>query len=55
MTDFLREPVIRQDGEKMHVTDISELGKQSAARKKLMDLERARNESRATTNSTVLW
>jgi CRP-like cAMP-binding protein len=55
MTDFLREPVIRQDGEKILVTDISELGKQSAARKKLMDLERARNESRTTTNSTVLW
>jgi len=55
ISDFLREPVIRQQDEHIHVLDITELSKQSAYRKKLMDIERSRNESRAATNSTVLW
>jgi CRP-like cAMP-binding protein len=56
ISDFLREPGIRLVDDHIYATDISELSKQSAYRKKLLDLERARNEGRsATTNSTVLW
>lgn len=53
--EFLREPVIRYGDDRLSVTDMSELVKQSAYRKKLMELERARSESRSATNSTVLW
>ena len=55
ITEFCREPIVRLVDERISVTDLVELSKQSAYRKKLMDLERARNESRSTTNSTVLW
>jgi CRP-like cAMP-binding protein len=55
ISEFMREPIIRQIDEKIAVTDMVELNKQSAYRKKLMDLERSRNENRSSTNSTVLW
>lgn len=53
--EFLHEPIIRLVDDRISVTDMVELSKQSSYRKKLMDLERARSESRSTTNSTVLW
>ena len=52
--EFMREPIIRMVDERILVTDLSELFKQNAYRRKLMDMERARSESRST-NSTVLW
>ncbi|HNQ96481.1 MAG: cyclic nucleotide-binding domain-containing protein [Spirochaetales bacterium] len=58
ISEFMREPIVRLTDERISVADMSELSKQNAYRKKLMDLERARNESRsggATTNSVVLW
>lgn len=53
--EFMREPIIRVIDDHISVTDMSELSKQNAYRKKLMDMERARSESRGATNSTVLW
>jgi len=56
VTEFLHEPIIRLIDDHISVTDMVELSKQSSYRKKLLDLERARSESRTTsTNSTVLW
>ncbi len=56
VTEFLHEPAIKLIDEHIYVTDISELSKQTAYRKKMLDIERSRNESRSTaTNSTVLW
>jgi CRP-like cAMP-binding protein len=55
ISDFCREPIIRLIDDRISVTDMLELNKQGAYRKKLIDLERARNENRSTTNSTVLW
>ena len=56
MTDFLHEPAIKLVEERIAVTDVVELSKQIAYRKKMLDLERARNENKtAPTNSTVLW
>ena len=55
ISEFMREPIIRQIDEKIGVTDMVELSKQGAYRKKLMDIERSRNENRSSTNSTVLW
>ena len=55
ISDFCREPIIRLIDDRISVTDMLELSKQGAYRKKLMDLERARSENRTTTNSTVLW
>lgn len=55
ISEFLHEPIIRLVDDRISVTDMVELSKQSSYRKKLMDLERARSESRSTTNSTVLW
>jgi CRP-like cAMP-binding protein len=52
--EFLREPIIRIIDDRITVTDLVELTKQNAYRKKLMDMERARSENRST-NSTVLW
>ncbi|HHU36537.1 MAG TPA: cyclic nucleotide-binding domain-containing protein [Treponema sp.] len=52
--EFLREPIIKIVDDRIMVTDLLELSKQNAYRKKLMDMERSRNESRST-NSTVLW
>ncbi len=53
--EFMREPIIRVIDDHISVTDMAELSKQNAYRKKLMDMERARSESRGATNSTVLW
>jgi len=55
ISEFLHEPIVRLVDDRISVTDMVELSKQSSYRKKLMDLERARSESRSTTNSTVLW
>jgi cAMP-binding proteins - catabolite gene activator and regulatory subunit of cAMP-dependent protein kinases len=55
LADFLHEPVIKLVDDRIMVSDMAELGKQTAYRKKMLDLERARSESRTTTNSTVLW
>jgi len=52
--EFLREPIVRIIDDRITVTDLVELTKQNAYRKKLMDMERARSENRST-NSTVLW
>jgi|GEM_PF-3631706 len=52
ISDFLKEPIIRLAEERLAVVDLLELGKQSAYRKKLLDLERARTENRA---QTPLW
>jgi hypothetical protein len=41
ISDFLKEPIIRLAEERLAVVDLLELGKQSAYRKKLLDLERA--------------
>lgn len=54
VSDFQREPIIRTIDEKIHVTDLSELSKQSAYRKKLTELEKSRSASKTTINSTVL-
>ncbi len=56
MTDFLHEPFIKLVDNNIAVTDVTEIGKQSAYRKKLLDLERSRNENKTpSTSSTVLW
>jgi CRP-like cAMP-binding protein len=54
MSDFLHEPGIKLVEDRFAVSDIVELEKQSAYRKKMLDLERNRNENRITINSTVL-
>lgn len=54
LAEFLREPVIRIVDDRITVTDLVELSKQSAYRKKILEIERSRNEGRSTTNSTVL-
>jgi CRP-like cAMP-binding protein len=53
-SEFLREPIIRLIDERIMVTDLVELYKQTSYRKKLMDLERARNESRGQ-NPSGMW
>ena len=56
LSEFLHEPAIRLIDDRIAVSDLSELGKQSAYRKKMIDIERSRNEGRNTgVNSTVLW
>ena len=54
LSEFLREPVIRIVDDRITVTDLVELSKQSAYRKKILEIERSRNEGRTATNSTVL-
>ena len=54
LSEFLREPVIRVVDDRITVTDLVELSKQSAYRKKILEIERSRNEGRTATNSTVL-
>ncbi len=54
VADFMREPIIRMVDDRIMVTDLSELDKQNAYRRKLTDLERSRSEPRSI-NSTVLW
>lgn len=54
ITEFLHEPIIRLVDDRISVTDMIELSKQSAYRKKLLEMERARNESR-TANTTTSW
>lgn len=54
VSEFMREPIIRMVDERIMVTDLSELVKQNAYRRKLMDIERSRSEPRSI-NSTVLW
>ncbi len=46
-SEFLRDPTIRLVDDRIASIDIQELEKQAAYRKKLLDLERARTESRA--------
>ncbi len=46
-SDFLKDPTIRLIDERISCIDILELAKQAAYRKKLLDMERARTESRA--------
>jgi CRP-like cAMP-binding protein len=55
ITDFLHEPGIKLVDEHISVSDVVELSKQCAYRKKLLEIERSRNETRTATNSTVLW
>lgn len=56
LSEFLHEPTIRLVDDRIGVSDLAELSKQSAYRKKMLDIERSRNEGRLTgTNSTVLW
>jgi CRP-like cAMP-binding protein len=55
MTDFLHEPGIKLIDDHIAVSDVVELSKQTSYRKKLLELERSRNENKTTTNSTVLW
>jgi len=56
VTEFLREPIVRLVDDRIAVSDMVELSKQSAYRKKMLNIERSRAEGRGTgTNSTVLW
>lgn len=54
VSEFLREPIIRVQDDRLHVTDLVELSKQTAYRKKMLELERSRNESRSQ-NSSTSW
>ena len=54
ITDFLHEPIIRLVEDRIAVSDMIELSKQSAYRKKMLEMEKARSESR-TQNSTMSW
>lgn len=54
ISDFLHEPVIKLIDDRISVTDMNELSKQSAYRKKLLEMEKARSESR-TANTTSSW
>lgn len=55
ISEFMREPIIRLVDDHIHVTDLNELSKQGSYRKKLMDMERNRNENRSQLNTTVIW
>lgn len=54
VNEFLKEPIIRVIDDRISVTDLLELNKQSSYRKKLQEIERSRNEGRPLTNSTIL-
>ncbi len=54
VAEFLREPIIRVQDEKLHVIDMVELSKQASYRKKMLELERSRNEARSQ-NMSASW
>ena len=56
ISELFQDPILRQIEDHIHTIDVLELSKQAAYRKKMMDIERARNGARSnTTNSTVVW
>lgn len=54
ISDFLHQPIIKLIDDRISVNDMNELSKQSAYRKKLLEMEKARSESR-TANTISSW
>jgi len=52
VTDFLHEPIIKLVDDRITVSDMIELSKQSAYRKKMLEMEKARSESRSQNNAS---